>query len=376
MKLATAVGGEVVVRQSGAYCRIDTTVDQFDRLGESSYSQFAEIESVPAEAFSLHELPGHIPVTELICFDTETTGLGGTGAVPFLIGCGRVTESGFSVRQYLLPDYTDEPAALEDLLADLTAGATIVTYNGAAFDLPLVRDRLILNRVARELPVNRHIDLLHPTRRLFKRRLKDCSLVNIERELFGHIRQKDIPGYLIPSVYFEWLNDEATANLQLVLEHNRQDIVSLIYLCHRIAQAFVSAGGSLSATDDLHSLSRVYGRRQRHERSSALYNRMESESEGALAADIQLYHSYLFKRTGEWEKAARIWATLAEHESREGYWACLELAKYFEHRQPDFHKAQTYTLRAIAICPYSAGHKSNLELRLGRLARLARLIGS
>ena len=369
-RLASAVGGEVVAQKSGAYCRIDTAIDPSDRLGELSYSQIAGVDSVPVEAFSLQELPGHIPACELVCFDTETTGLGGTGAVPFLIGCGRVTPEGFSVRQYLLPDYADEPAALGGLLSDLSPGATIVTYNGAAFDLPLVRDRLILNRIARELPVSRHIDLLHPTRRLFKRRLKDCSLVNIERELFGHIRQRDIPGYLIPSVYFEWLNDEATANLQLVLEHNRQDIVTLLYLCHRIAQAFVSSGDSLSATDDLHSLSRVYGRRQRHDRSTALYNRMENESEGTLAADIQLYHSYQFKRSGEWGKASRIWESLAEHESREGYWACLELAKYYEHREPDFHKARTYTLRAIQICPYSGGHKSNLTVRLGRIARL------
>lgn len=370
-QLAEQLGGRIVSAEGGAYCRVETTVDEFDSLGRDDLSQVLEIASFPIEAFTVAEESGEISPAELICFDTETTGLGGTGTVPFLIGCGRLTSAGFSVTQYLLPDYADEPAALADLLQDIGADATLVTYNGAAFDLPLVRDRLILSRVARDLPTRRHFDLLHPTRRLFRRRLKDCSLVNIERELFGHIRVNDIPGYLIPSVYFEWLNEQSTENLQLVLEHNRQDIVTLIYLSNRIARAFATGGDSLSATDDLHSLSRVYGRRRRRDRSSALYHRMERETDTDLAPDIRLYHAYNFKRIGDWSKAAAIWNELASIESKEGYWSCLELAKYFEHRLPDLSKAQSFARRALQLCPYSEAHRVRIEVRLERLTRLA-----
>lgn len=367
--LASAVGGEVVTNSSGCYCRVETAVDEFDRLGGDELRRYQDVETFPLSAFTLDETPGQVGVGELLCIDTETTGLGGAGTVPFLIGCGRATAGGFVVRQYLLPDYSDETAVLEDLIRELSSTATLVTYNGAAFDLPLVRDRLVLNRVARELPTKRHLDLLHPTRRLFKRRLKDCSLVNVERELFGHIRSRDIPGYLIPSVYFEWLNDQATENLKLVLEHNRQDIVTLIYLCHRIAGAFVSEGESLSATDDLHSLSRVYGRRRHTERATALFNRMERETDGSLADDILLYHSYQFKRSGDWDRAAAIWRTLADRETREGYWALIELAKYSEHNLGDWLSAQSYAHRALEICTYGEYHRTRLEARLARLRR-------
>lgn len=369
-QLAEQLGGRVVVGESGAYCRIESTIEEFDSLGRDDLSQVLGVNSFPIEAFTREEESGEIPLDQLVCFDTETTGLGGAGTVPFLIGCGRLTPDGFTVTQYLLPDYGDEPAALTELLNDIEVDAALVTYNGTAFDLPLVRDRLILNRVARDLPAKKHFDLLHPTRRLFRRRLKDCSLVNIERELFGHVRPRDIPGYLIPSVYFEWLNNQSTDNLKLVIEHNRQDILTLIYLCHRIARAFATEGESLSATDDLHSLSRVYGRRRRHDRSTALYHRMERESDTELAPDIRLYHAYNFKRTGDWSRAAAIWQELASSESKEGYWSCIELAKYFEHREPDIHKAQTFARRALQICPYSKAHKQTLELRLDRLARL------
>jgi hypothetical protein len=367
--LANAVGGEVVASPSGCYCRVDSAVDQFDRLGRDELAHLLGVESFPLSAFTLEDTLGQVGVGDLLCIDTETTGLGGAGTVPFLIGCGRVTADGFVVRQYLLPDYSDETAVLEDLMKELSPAATLVTYNGAAFDLPLVRDRLVLNRVAREMPPRQHLDLLHPTRRLFKRRLKDCSLVNIERALFGHTRSRDIPGYLIPSVYFEWLNEQATDNLKLVLEHNRQDIVTLIYLCHRIAAAFLSHGESLSATDDLHSLSRVYGRRRHTERATALYDRMERETEGSLADDILLYHSYQFKRAGDWERAAAIWRTLAERDTREGYWALIELAKYFEHRLADWPSAQSFARRALNMCTYSNHHRIRLEARLARLTR-------
>jgi hypothetical protein len=367
-QLAQSLGGQLVGNAAGCYCRIDTTVDWFDRLGQVDLGQFKTIESFPLAAFTKEETPGQVALGDIVCIDTETTGLGGTGTVPFLIGCGRPTADGFSVRQFLLPDYSDETALLEDVLAELSSGATLVTYNGVAFDLPLIRDRLVLNRVARDLPARQHLDLLHPTRRLFKRRLKDCSLINIERELFGHIRSDDIPGYLIPSVYFEWLNDQATANLRLVLEHNRQDIVTLIYLCHQVASAFVSEGRSLSKTDDLHSLSQVYGRRRDTARALALYDRMEQETDSVLAPDILLYHSFILKRTRDWDRAITIWHSLSSHSTREGYWACVELAKYFEHQLSDWHSARAFTHRAIHVCPYGEEHRRRLSIRLDRIA--------
>lgn len=366
-QLAESLGGELFANSAGCYCRIESEVDWLDQLGQVDLGQFQSIESLPLSAFTRETASDQIALGDIVCIDTETTGLGGTGTVPFLIGCGRPTAEGFSVRQFLLPDYSDETALMEDLLTELSPDTTLVTYNGSAFDLPLIRDRLVLNRVARDLPARQHLDLLHPTRRLFKRRLKDCSLINIERELFGYIRSNDIPGYLIPSVYFEWLNDQATENLRLVLEHNRQDIVTLIYLCHKIAAAFASEGRSLSATDDLHSLSRVYGRRRDTAKAVALYDRMEQETDAVLAPDILLYHSFMLKRTGDWDRAATIWHELSSHETREGYCACLELAKYFEHQLSDWESALTFTHRAIQICPYGDVHRRRLSSRLDRL---------
>jgi uncharacterized protein YprB with RNaseH-like and TPR domain len=365
--LAAALGGNLKPNSSGCYCRLDSTADSFNQLGRLKLGPLLATGSFPLAAFTLQETPGKINVGDLLFVDTETTGLGGTGTVPFLVGCGGLRNDRFEIRQYLLPDYSDETALLEDLLAEFTPDRTLVTYNGAAFDLPLLRDRLIITRVARTIAFAAHLDLLHSSRRLFKRRIKDCSLVNVEREVFGHLRREDIPGYLIPSVYFEWLNQQETSNLRLVLEHNRQDILTLFYLCHHIAAAFESGGKSLDDINDLHSLSRVFGRRNQTSRAISIFDRMEGEAESELSADILLYHSFMLKRSRDWPRACAIWQVLIDRPGREGYWASVELAKYYEHRETDIGRAREYTRRALELCPYGEDHRRRLDYRLERL---------
>ena len=275
--------------------------------------------------------------------------------------------TGFEVRQYLIPDYSDETAMLEALLEEFSANKSLVTYNGAAFDLPLMRDRMIINRVAREIAYDRHIDLLHPARRLFRRRLADCTLTNIEREILSFSRENDIPGYLIPSVYFEWLSEQNTDGLAKVLEHNRLDIISMYFLAGRIAEVYRSEGRTLTYTDDLHSLSRVYGRRRKSAKVVELYHRMNQEGVAPLAEDILWYHSLALKRTGEVRKALDLWFCLAGNDSREGYLANLELSKYFEHRLKDFETALQHARAARSNSCLTDGRRRQLDLRMKRL---------
>lgn len=193
-RLALAVGGETVVAPAGCYLEIETVFPFGFEFGSAKLGEPDVGISVAVSSYSALECDGEAPLADLVFIDTETTGLGGAGAVPFLVGCGSLERDGFAIRQYLLPDYNDEAALLEQVLTELGQHKTLVSYNGAAFDLTLIRDRFIVNRVAREVPCAGHFDLLHSVRRLFKRRVGDCSLTSIERELFGFYRQNDIPG--------------------------------------------------------------------------------------------------------------------------------------------------------------------------------------
>src|SRR5690606_19425805 len=83
----------------------------------------------------------------LAFIDTETTGLaGGAGTLVFLIGVGVCEADEFVLRQYFLSEPAHEPALLNALLADLNPRAGWVTFNGKAFDLPLIESRLTVNR--------------------------------------------------------------------------------------------------------------------------------------------------------------------------------------------------------------------------------------
>ncbi|UCE25609.1 MAG: ribonuclease H-like domain-containing protein [Candidatus Zixiibacteriota bacterium] len=364
--LAKAVGGKLVSDRAGSYCVINTVYASGYSHGRFRMNRKRH-KVLPRSAFTAQGEDGEVKVKKMVFIDTETTGLGGAGVVPFLVGCGSVTSRGFEIRQYLLPDYADEAAMLESLVNEFGSDRTIVSYNGAAFDLPLIRDRMIINRAATDIEYDYHIDLLHSARRIFRRRLKDCSLTNVEERLFGFKRADDIPGYLIPSVYFEWLSEENTDLMMDVVEHNRLDILSLYFLVRYVAEVHTTEGGVLDEVDDLYSLSRVFGRRKETNLVRQVFSKIDALDPSGLADDIVLYHAMNFKRLGDYTAAVPMWQALSPNESKEGYWANLELAKYFEHREKDPARALSYARTAQKICPYGGSHQANLTNRLNRL---------
>jgi hypothetical protein len=365
-QMAEQLGAELITNHAGVYCLKRTLYPATYRHGQALLSRLDPDRPLALSAFTPDDRAGVVNLRRTMFFDTETTGLGGAGVVPFLCGCGSFTLEGFEVRQYILPDYSDEAALLEDLLEEFGENTTVVSYNGKAFDEPIVRDRMIINRVARQIPMGEHVDLLHATRRLFRRRLQDCTLGNIERRLFGFERTDDIPGYLIPTVYFEWLSEQKLDLMHDVIEHNCLDIITLAFLADHLATIFDSSGETLDRTDDIHSLARVYGRRKQNDEVNKLYQRIAGDSPENLPEDVRWYHSLALKRGGEWDGAVSLWLGLASSNSREGYRANVELAKYFEHRQPDLSRAIEYARRARRVCSYPS-HLKALDHRLRRL---------
>ena len=365
--MATTLGAELIHNHAGSYCLKRTLYTWDYRHGQALLNHDRFKDPLALTGFGAEASSATVDRDRLLFFDTETTGLGGAGVVPFLIGCGSYTAAGIEVRQYIIPDYTDEAAMLEALNEELTNDAVIVSYNGRAFDIPIVRDRMIINRVARDIRTSGHLDLLHATRRLYRRRLTSCTLTNIEREVFGFHREGDIPGYLIPSVYFEWLGEQKIGPIQSVLEHNCLDIISLAFLSEKIADIFACHGDSLSSVGDLHSLARVYGRRKQTDQVNRIYHRITSDGLGDLSVDALWFHSLAFKRSGQLDEAVGLWDRLTGGRGRESYLAHLELAKYYEHRLKQPTKALEHTVQARRLCPYGPSHLVALGRRLERL---------
>jgi uncharacterized protein YprB with RNaseH-like and TPR domain len=183
---------------------------------------------------------------DLLFFDLETTGLStGPGVTAFLAAFGRLDRGNLRVDQYLLLDYPGEAGFLEALLGEFAADRQplVTSYNGKSFDAQLLRTRCLMNGFPP--PSFAHADLLHPSRRLWKRTLGSCSQASIETTALGLDRGADIPGSMAPDIWFSFLKTGDPAELAGVCDHNARDIFGLTAifsaLCGIAADPF--AGG-------------------------------------------------------------------------------------------------------------------------------------
>jgi uncharacterized protein YprB with RNaseH-like and TPR domain len=180
-----------------------------------------------------------VSYSETCFFDLETTGLsGGAGTVAFLSGLGYFEGRNFIVEQIFIDDFPGEPIFLERLLESLKKFSTIVSFNGACFDLPLLKSRCILNNL--NLDQYRHIDALKMARRFWKGSFASCSLQCLETELLERRRIDDIPGFLIPRLWLDYsraglgCSSDLVESMAKVFKHNCLDIQSLAELFMRM----------------------------------------------------------------------------------------------------------------------------------------------
>ncbi|MDO9349176.1 MAG: ribonuclease H-like domain-containing protein, partial [Anaerolineales bacterium] len=170
-----------------------------------------------------------LPLEAFAFLDTETSGLsGGTGTYAFMVGAGRFEAGTFRLLQFFMRDPGEEPALLEALADFLAPAQALVTYNGKAFDAPLLVTRYSLHSIPIPFKDYSHVDLLPLARRLWRDRLPSRSLKYIEENVLGAPRNsQEVPGYEIPYIYFDYLRSGDARPLAGVFYHNAMDIVAL-----------------------------------------------------------------------------------------------------------------------------------------------------
>ncbi len=285
----------------------------------------------------------------LFFLDTETTGLsGGTGTLAFLVGLGYQTASGFRVDQYLIRDPGEEPSMLLEL-ANFSEKSTIIsTFNGKAFDLPLLNTRYTINKIPKPFSHLNHLDLLHLARRIWKNRLVSRSLQDLEREILNIPRdENEVPGWMIPEIYFDYQRTGDPSMLANVLYHNRMDILSLAALMIYISDAMKQINldqFSINLTD-LYSLGIIYDDvGMQHDAEKLLLACLgDPKMDPIFLPEIYIRLGQLFKKREDWSKAVDMWTKAAAVSRSE---ASVELAKYYEHQVSDFQSALWWTLQA------------------------------
>lgn len=246
--------------------------------GQLDLKCFPEIPYETLRFLSLDRSLVDFSIRDALFLDIETTGTaGGAGTIAFLVGLGFVEDGYFQIRQFFLHDLAQELSFLDAIAEFCSRFRYLVTYNGKTFDSQILRTRYLLHRRADPLAGKAHIDMLFIARRLWKRRWQDCNLGNLERQVLGFERIEDIPSYMIPSAYTDYLRYANGNMIQKVLHHNQWDIASLAVLTAR-ASRLPSAAEGLSAEEHI-SLSMLYERHKQY--ASAIEHQLKALQHGS-----------------------------------------------------------------------------------------------
>jgi uncharacterized protein YprB with RNaseH-like and TPR domain len=314
------------------------------------------------------------------CFlDTETTGLaGGSGTYAFLVGVGRITPQGFRVRQFFMRDFGEEASQLSALTEHLKQFEVMITYNGRTFDQPLLETRFRMVRQRPPFSSMEHLDLLFGARRLWNLRFDSCRLVELENQILGVERQGDLPGELIPYVYFEYVRTHEIFRLMPVFHHNAIDILTLACLTAIVPRAFHSPDqAEFSHGAEMIGLARWWRQAEQHENALALFRQaIEQNLSDHLLFRTLWDIAVLEKKLGREHAALPVLTDLAASRNPWRAAAFVELAKYYERRERNYALALEMTRSAMELEPSQA-----LERRAARLEKRAgapktfRLIG-
>jgi len=305
----------------------------------------------------------------VVFLDLETTALDrGAGALAFMVGVAALVDGALRVEQWILTRLSSEAAMLTEVMRSIEAlagpGAVLSSFNGASFDLPLLRTRLRRAGLCAAALDRPHLDLLPPARRMWRGRGPDCRLVTLERTQLAVRRVHDIAGHEIPAVFWAWLrrpNDpEVQAVMARVADHNLADLITLPALAAALCHC-LTAPQDLDMAVRAAEHSRAAGRpAEALELLEAWYPRPAATAQRrrALLLTAELLRSDLASRT----RAAELWAEVcrispgdpAAHEA---------LAKYLEHHAGDPARALEVARASACPCPR-------------RLARLQRKLTS
>ncbi len=295
------------------------------------------------------ELHDFDPMTAVF-IDTETSGLaGGAGTTAFLVGVGYFTENVFRLDQCFMRDFDDEEPMLAYLATLFRRAETVVTFNGKSFDVPLLRTRFISNRLPFHLDGAMHFDLVHAVRRIWKMRLRDCSLGSIERHVLGIQRQGDVAGYEIPQLWFDYLRTRDARELPRVFYHHRNDILSLVSLTGLLSRCVEQPHGddALQHHEDRLSMVRLHLRNKRWDDVVTHATKLlESDLDNVLRRECLDMLGNAAKRVQNWTCMVDA-LTLMAHEFPSDHRPRLELAKHYEHRARNLPKAAQMCEEAI-----------------------------
>jgi uncharacterized protein YprB with RNaseH-like and TPR domain len=311
---------------------------------------------------------------KVVFFDSETTGLaGGTGTVPFMLGFGYFGEQAFQVKIFVLQDLDREGEFLRAVADFLRRGgfSAAVTFNGKAFDFPLLETRYILQRQRFPLLELPHLDFLFPARTIWKNTYDSRKLGYLGEMLLGLSREDDIDASSIPALYFGFLRTRAFSLIEPVLEHNALDLVGLAAVV-LLGVLYLDDYSLAGDGGEILGLGLLCERAGLLEKAEDFYKVARGISAGGDVGTLATRRlSVLMKKRKLYGEALELWRALGAGDDPG---ALREISIHYEHRERDYAQALSYVEQALAGGGLSPARQQEMEKRLERLKKkIARL---
>ncbi len=316
-----------------------------------------------------------VDVRRTLFIDTETTGLaGGAGTVAFLVGVGYLEEDAFIVRQYFMRDFHEESSLLKRLAEQVNAASALISFNGRSFDIPLLNSRYIMNRHRAIFDGMPHFDVLFAARRIWRDLVESCSLGELEKSILGVHRTEDVPGALVPQIYFDFLHSGKLEGLREVFLHNHHDILSMAALAVRLCQMIEDPLTS-TTMPERRRIGALLRKVREVKKSAEVFENLVEKEVQAQTIDTFAELAWCYKRMQRFDEACRLWQRAIEKIAFHPL-PYIELSKHYEHRKKDYDQALVLidrALRGIELREELRGetdfHRADLEKRRQRLQR-------
>ena len=267
----------------------------------------------------------------------------------FLVGVGYFEEDFFVVRQFFMRDYNEEAAMLLELNSLLAKFRGLVTFNGKSFDWNLLQGRFISNRIRTALSSPIHIDLLFPSRRIWGLKLESCRLSSLEENILGEIRTDDIPGIMIPSVYFKYLGDRDATDIRRVIRHNELDILSMVSLLSKISAMLEDPFSGSSCEQELLGMGKIFQKSGEEDSFIHCYEFCARSENYPVKAAAVKHLTGIYKKSGNYTKALEHWENMMNGSSGFNLFPMIEMAMYYEHKEKNVGKALEIIEKAVEM---------------------------
>lgn len=279
---------------------------------------------------------------QLLFFDVESTGLSsGAGNMVFMIGLGYFNKKKeFIIDQFFIEDYINEKGLLYILEQFFKKYSHLISFNGKCFDFHVLKNRFILSRkFSFELDNLLHFDLLHPSRRMWNSLLEQFNLGHLEKEILQFFRtDEDLPGYLVPEYYKDYLKSHNANIVKKIFYHNLMDIRSMLGLMI-IQMKNIKMILNRDFPENINhckiaDLICGYDRDTAKELLNYCYQNIPQNKMGSIK---QLY--FYYKRERDVKKMESLLKEMIESSESFDYFPYQELSKLYEHTIKDYDKA-------------------------------------